>query len=277
MSLLSSEQLAFLAGIVRAELGIVYSEANHYQLEKRVIELAKHFKLEGPLEFYHLAKLGLSPAMKVTFLDHATNNETLFFRDQVVFDAYRQLLSEWMTAGKAKIRIWSAACSYGQEVYSLAMATEEGAMGKLDYRITATDISSRALAAAKEGVYSSLQVNRGLSSTHLSRWFDKVPGNEEVWKVKETLRSHVEWKRLNLIEPFGSLGPFELIFCRNVLIYQNVEHKREILARLFDKLTPGGLLVLGAAESLIGLHDGFETKKIGAANFYQKPSTLSAA
>lgn len=157
------------------------------------------------------------------------------------------------------INIWSAAASSGQEIYTIAMELEN--LRKNNPAIPepillASDISDTILRRAKEGIYSQLEVQRGLPASHLQEYFDQVENNH--WRVKEFLRRNLTFKKLNLLEPWGSLGPFEIIYCRNVLIYQSVENKKKVLEAILEVLRPGGYLILGAAESLFGLSNAFE-------------------
>lgn len=185
-------------------------------------------------------------------IDAMTTNETFFFRDRAPFEQFQR---EWLPALMAKrkdvrrLRIWSAACSTGQEPYSLAMALEEEAAALRDWsvEISATDLCETALEAARRGVYSQFEAQRGLSTARLLRHFEQYNGN---WRVNERLRARVAFRKLNLLSNFRDTGPFDLIFCRNVLIYFDPDVKRDVLARLSEVIADDGYLILGAAETV---------------------------
>lgn len=188
-----------------------------------------------------------------------TTNETLWFRDLHPFTILKNKILPEMT--RAPLKIWSAASSTGQEAYSISMVIEEfkglrpGVL-KAGERIVATDICTNILQHAKQGEYDSLAIARGLGDDAQRKYFDKLNGS--TWKIKTHLSSRVDFKHLNLIDSFSSLGKFDIIFCRNVLIYFNVELKLDILKRMHASLNPGGYLFLGGSEALSGLSSLFE-------------------
>lgn len=184
-------------------------------------------------------------------IDAMTTNETFFFRDRAPFEQFqRELLPELMAKrqDKRRLRIWCTACSTGQEPYSLAMLLEEEAprLEGWSIDILATDLSETALKAARRGVYSQFEVQRGLSTARLLRHFHQHNGN---WRVNDRLRARVTFRALNLLSNFREIGPFDLILCRNVLIYFEPEVKRDVLSRLFDVMADDGSLILGSAET----------------------------
>lgn len=184
-------------------------------------------------------------------IDAMTTNETFFFRDRAPFEWFKhEWLPETMARrrGQRRLRIWSAACSTGQEPYSLAMALEEEAV-RLDgwtVEILASDISETALETARRGVYSQFEAQRGLSTPRLLRHFQPHMGN---WRVSEQLRARIVFRQINLRADFREIGLFDLILCRNVLMYLDPEVKRQTLSRLADTLEDDGYLILGTAES----------------------------
>jgi chemotaxis protein methyltransferase CheR len=188
-----------------------------------------------------------------------TTNETLWFRDTHPFTILKNNVLPEMTA--APLKIWSAASSTGQEPYSISMVIEEfkstrpGVL-KAGEKIVATDICTNILQHAKQGEYDSLAIARGLGADLQKRYFDKV--NDSTWKIKPHLSSRVDFRYLNLIDSFAMLGKFDVIFCRNVLIYFTVDLKLDILKRMHTALKPGGYLFLGGSEALSGLSDHFE-------------------
>ncbi len=196
-------------------------------------------------------------------IDAMTTNETLWFRDAYPFEALKQrILPERLKANAGqRLRIWSAACSSGQEPYSLAITADEferSHMGALrsGLQIIATDLSGSMLTHCRAGEYDSLAIARGLSPERLQRYFDaKSTGR---WAIKAAIKSRVEFRPLNLLDSYAILGKFDVIFCRNVLIYFSAEVKKDILRRMHTALKPGGYLFLGASEALNGLPELYQ-------------------
>lgn len=276
----SGEALRFFAEFIRRELGIVYQEANFYQLETRLEEVARQCGLESAEALFREAKVRVSPQVRLLVLDIATNNETSFFRDPPAFKAIEELvLKEFLSKPpRAPLRIWSAACSFGQEPYSLAMLLEPHRSSlPFGFHITATDVAERVLAAAERGLFTQLQVQRGLPAQLLAKHFTKSRPEETSydWQIRPDLKQRITFCKLNLLDSFASLGPFDLILCRNVLIYQSIERKREIVGKLLGRLNPRGFLILGAAESMLGISDDFEIVRADNATLYRSRPLLS--
>jgi chemotaxis protein methyltransferase CheR len=189
-----------------------------------------------------------------------TTNESFFFRDKIPFDLFRnQIMPALLTARSAQrsIRIWCAAASTGQEPYSLAMCLKEMAGKVAGWRIEmlGTDLSTEVLEKARAGIYSQFEVQRGLPIQLLVKYFAQVG---ETWQVAPELRAMVQYKPLNLLHNFSHLGQFDVVFCRNVLIYFDQPTKIEVLERMARLVQPDGFLVLGAAETVVGLTDAFK-------------------
>jgi len=196
-------------------------------------------------------------------IDAMTTNETFWFRDSYPFEYFRSsLLPELIkSSGGQRIRVWSAACSSGQEPYSLSMAVEEYlratlGVSSMPLEIVATDLSSQILDNAKQGEYDRLSIARGLSEQRLRDYFDQP--DADMWRVKPSIKQRVQFKPLNLQESYFLLGKFDVVFCRNVLIYFSSELKRDILTRMHAAMKPGGYLFLGSSESLASASDLFE-------------------
>lgn len=196
-------------------------------------------------------------------IDAMTTNETFWFRDTYPFQYLAEtVLPEFSKARPAaKIRIWSAACSSGQEPYSISMIFEESlrsryGRGICEGDIMATDLSSVVLDAAKEGKYDRMSLARGLSDQRRSEFFS--PLGSDVWQLKPSVRERVRFRSVNLQDSFLLLGKFDVVFCRNVLIYFATDLKLQILKKIHSNLTPGGYLFLGSSESITGLNDYFE-------------------
>lgn len=282
MSVHSSEMLTYFSNLIEKEIGIQYDRNNAHLLENRLRDLAKVMGFSDvDVLWKEVKSRGLLAHEREMVLDVATNNETTFFRDPEVFDFFRhEFVSKWPKP-EIPLKIWCAASSTGQEIYSLAMVMSQlkAAGVSRNYDILATDFSERVLKQAKQGLYSQLEVQRGLSAHLLVRYFTqetKENSSEVRFRVKPELTSHVRFHRQNLLEPWTHRGPFHIIFCRNVLIYQDVENKRKVIARMAAELTPGGYLVLGGAESLLGLSSDFDMEIYGKACVYKVKSTLRA-
>ena len=271
--------LTFFAELIEKELGIRYPKGNHYQLETRLKEIATQLGLESIEALFEKCKSIVPLQIKNLVLDVATNNETSFFRDKDVFAAFKEavLEGEFGKSDSPRLKIWSAACSTGQEVYSLAMMCEDWKEKDTSryYEIFATDYSQRVLTQAKNGEYSGLEVQRGLPATTLVKWFIESHGDGKSdsaypWSVKPVLRSRITFSQQNLLSPFKNKGPFHVVFCRNVLIYFDVEIKKQVIEKITNVLVPGGLLIMGAAESLIGITDKLQLRRMGKCTFYEK-------
>jgi chemotaxis protein methyltransferase CheR len=196
-------------------------------------------------------------------IDAMTTNETFWFRDIYPYEHLKNnLLPQLMgTRHPGSVRIWSAACSSGQEPYSISMMVEEykrQAMGTLarPVQVVATDLSSIVLDQARRGEYDRLSILRGLSQDRLDRYFETP--SEGVWRAKSFIRDRIEFRPLNLLDSYTGLGKFDIVFCRNVLIYFNAELKRQIMQKIHASLKPQGILYLGSSEGLSGAGDLFE-------------------
>lgn len=275
MTVLPQEMLDFFCALIARETGIQYSAVNAYSLENRLRELAKTLGFADVVALWAEVKgRGLRDVEKSMILDLATNNETSFFRDAEVFSFFKEEIVAKASAASMPLRIWSAACSTGQEPYSLAMILAE-AQRPIAYQILATDFSKRVLQQARSGVYSQLEVQRGLPAQLLIKYFEQVEGagvTASTFKIKAILGQKISFHQLNLLDAWSDKGPFQIVFCRNVLIYQDVDNKKKVIARMADVLLPGGYLVLGGAESLLGLSERFESVLFGRACVYRLKS-----
>jgi chemotaxis protein methyltransferase CheR len=282
---LSPEQIKFFADYIEQKLGIIYAKDNYYQLERRLSDIATTLGVGSVFELWTKAQTGISGQFQSLLLDLSTNNETSFFRDPGLFKAIEEkILVEPRFSGDnpLPLRIWCCATSTGQEVYSMAILLHSWKLQnpRRSFSFLATDYSLRVLKQAEEGKYSQLEIQRGLPEAMINRFFktEKHMSNPAAatgsWIVTEELKKGITFKQQNLLDDFGGIGPFEIVLCRNVLIYQNVENKRRIIAEIARRLVPGGYLVLGAAESLMGLSEDFEMRQIDRAVVYQRKQDL---
>jgi len=233
------------------------------------LDLSLLMSVESLEKLYTLAETGITGQFKQLLLDLATNNETSFFRDMKVFKAIESLVLPGFLQNEpsgAEMRIWSGASSTGQEALSLSIMITEWnlrAPKPIRYSILGTDISERILLRAKKAEYSQLEVQRGLPTPFLLKYFQK--NEQDRWTASPSITKPVEFRKQNLLDPFEFSGKFHLILLRNVLIYQPLPNKIEILKRVTEKLAPGGVLILGSGESLLGLSsDYYQTAYEGA-------------
>lgn len=274
--------LSFFSKYIENELGIVYADHNYFQLQNRLDEMSKLLGLESIEALYTHSQKGITGASRQLLLDIATNNETSFFRDPKAFKAVQStILPSFQKSHYPnwKMRIWSAASSTGQEALSIAMQVCEfnnTAPSPIQFHITATDISERVLSRAKSATYTQLEVQRGLPAPMMIKYFKK--DELDNWKAETNLMNYIDYSKMNLRESFHFPFKFHMIFCRNVLIYQSVDGKKDILKRITDALEPGGFLILGCGESLLGLSDDYEQTIVdGAVIFRRKEKIIKAA
>ena len=250
----------FFRKLLKERSGLVLSADKQYLVESRLLPLARRAGLAGPSELAQVLKGAGAEAQIVEVVEAMTTNESFFFRDKIPFDHFREQIMPALLAARAgqrNIRIWCAAASTGQEPYTLAMCLKEMAPRVAGWRIEiiATDLSTEVLEKAKAGIYSQFEVQRGLPIQLLVKYFSQVGEN---WQIAPELRAMVQYKPLNLLHNFSHLGQFDIIFCRNVLIYFDQETKIDVFDRLAKVLAPDGYLVLGAAETVVGLTDSFK-------------------
>ncbi|AJQ96795.1 CheR family methyltransferase [Gynuella sunshinyii] len=243
--------------------GISLGDNKQYLVTSRLRNILKEHHLSSLEELLVQVKNDIRGQLRTKVIDAMTTNETLWFRDMHPFDILKRvILPEHFAQVKGRpLRIWSAACSSGQEPYSIAFTLEEwgksnpGKISPSD-KIIATDISSSVLAEAKQAEYPMLSLGRGLDTPKINQYFTKV--SEGRWKVKPEYTRKVEFRALNLKDSYAGLGKFDIVFCRNVLIYFTGDLKKDILTRIHGTLRPGGFLVVGASESVGSLQDKYE-------------------
>ena len=248
----------YLRKFLRDHSGLDLSADKQYLIESRLLPLARKAGISGIPELVQKLQGG-SRALITDVVEAMTTNETFFFRDKVPFDHFRETIMPEVIkarAGRRSLRIWCAAGSTGQEPYSLAMSIREMKEKLTGWRIEilATDLSTEVLEKAKAGIYSQFEVQRGLPIQMLVKYFKQTG---ETWQINPELRAMIQHRQLNLLHDFAQLGTFDVIFCRNVLIYFDQDTKINIFNRLARQIEPDGFLVLGAAETVVGLTDTF--------------------
>jgi chemotaxis protein methyltransferase CheR len=274
---LTAQEFAFISGLVRRDAAIVLETGKEYLVEARLLPLARQLGVATVSEFVNRAQHRPEAETHRRIVDALTTNETSFFRDgepfsQLVSTVLPDMLTRRST--NRNLKIWSAACSSGQEPYTLAMVLQDAMPPGWSFDIVGTDISQEMLTRAEAGQYSQLEINRGLPATLLVRHFERNGAN---WRVSPALRKSVTFKRLNLAAPFPSMGPFDIVFIRNVLIYFDVQTKRSVLQRVASTLRPDGWLFLGSAETTIGIDDRFERVVAGRTSAYRLRSAPKTA
>jgi chemotaxis protein methyltransferase CheR len=256
---------------LESQCGIVLGDSKQYLVRSRLSPLVSKYKLASLSDLLRDVVSGRNRELRIASVDAMTTNETLWFRDSYPFAVLADKLLPELAATKRPLKIWSAASSSGQEPYSIAMTileTQQKKPGSLgNVAITATDISASMLDMCKAGVYDNLALGRGLSPERRRAFFEDV--GDGRMKVKDNVKRLVTFRPQNLMESYSMLGKFDIIFCRNVLIYFSAEMKSKVLNQMAGNLNPGGYLLLGASESLTGLTDRFEMVRCNPGIIYK--------
>ncbi|GJE58648.1 CheR family methyltransferase [Methylobacterium trifolii] len=247
----------YLRAYLKQRSGLALTAEKRYLVESRLTPVCRRFGQASLRDLVGALKISRDTAMERAVVEAMTTNETFFFRDRLPFDLFRDVLlpqAMAQAAGRRRLRIWCAASSTGQEPYSLAILLQEAAakLAGWHVEIVATDLSTEVIEKARLGLYSQFEVQRGLPVQWLLKYFTQIG---EQWQIGASLRSMVDYRQINLLNGFEALGTFDVIYCRNVLIYFDAPTKADILNRLAASLAPDGALLLGAAETVIGLTD----------------------
>lgn len=258
---MTPQDFDYLRQMLRQRSGLVLSAEKQYLAESRLLPVARKHGLGSLTEL--VGKLRASPVaapLDVAVIEAMTTNESFFFRDKVPFEYFNTVIMPALMAARSRekrIRIWCTAAAAGQEPYSLAMSLKAIGPSRAGWRveIVATDISNEVLEKAKAGIYSQFEVQRGLPIQQLVKFFTQVG---EAWQIAPEIRGMVKFRPLNLLNDFSSLGTFDLVFCRNVLIYFDQDTKIAVFNRIARQMPPDGYLILGAAETVVGLTDAFK-------------------
>jgi chemotaxis protein methyltransferase CheR len=280
---LQGDEARILSQYIYSLCGVYLDESKGYLLENRLSDLLVKTGCRSFTELYVKARSEPSRALARQIVNAVTTGETSFFRDTSPFDLLRhKLLPELIDQRKRStlrgqpvpIRIWSAACSTGQEVYSTAIVLKEllGDISAYSIRLMGTDVSDQAVATASYGVYNSIEAGRGLTQAQLERYFTNAQGG---WKVRDEIRAMASFRVQNLMEDFSGLGRFDIIMCRNVAIYFTEADKKSLFNRMERMLPPDGALVIGSTESLAGICPQYEAMRYLRSVYYRiKPQSL---
>lgn len=255
--------------------GIVLGENKQYLVSSRLSRLMSEKNIISLGQLLDEVTNKNNRGLQESIIEAMTTNETSWFRDIHPFENFREIILPDICKDRTSlIRIWSAACSSGQEPYSISMSIHEFQMFrpgllKSDVKIIATDISPAILDYARKAKYESLAMARGLSDERKKRYFKEVSGD---WEISQNIRSRVEFREVNLLNNYALLGKFDIIFCRNVLIYFAEKSKLDILERITRTLNPGGYLYLGGSEALVGLGNEYEIIRTSGGVIYKLKS-----
>jgi chemotaxis protein methyltransferase CheR len=269
-------ELKLISQYIQDISGIYLDQSKSYLFETRLSSVAEAHGCKTYQELYGKAKNDPAKIIEKAIVDAITTNETLFFRDKGPFELMQhKILPEVIDARSAKtslktqIKIWSAAASTGQELYSIAIVIKELLRDSPNYAFTllGTDISDAAITQASYGKYNRFEIERGLDKKYLQKYFTLFG---DSWKIKDEIRAMVTFRKLNLMHPLTALGKFDIIFCRNVAIYFNLEDRKKLFNKLADSLSDDGYLIIGSTESLTGVCPRFVPKRHLRSIFYQK-------
>ena len=273
---ISSDEIKLLSKYIYEISGIYLDESKKYLLETRLNSIVQEHGCANYLEFQKKAKADASKAIERKIIDAISTNETLFFRDTGPFQLLQhKILPELIDARtpkapglKTTLKIWSAASSTGQELYSVAIVLQDllGDLSKYAIKLLGTDISDAAITQASSGRYNKFEIERGLARDKLTKYFTLAG---QTWKVNDQLRSMVNFRKLNLMLPFAGMGKFDIVLCRNVAIYFTLEDRKKLFNKIAEILEPDGYLIIGSTESLTGVCPRFIPKRHLRSIFYQ--------
>jgi chemotaxis protein methyltransferase CheR len=266
-----ADGISFVCSLVRARSAIELEASKSYLIEARLAPLAKQHGFQSPTELIHGVRTAKHPDLERRVVEAMTTNETTFFRDLHPFEALRTAVLPNLATRNAPQRslsIWSAACSTGQELYSIAMLLREHFPALLSWslKLVGTDLSDEVVERARAARYSQIEVNRGLPANLLMKYFQR---DGMHWKLAPDVAAAATFSKLNLIEAWPVLPAFDVVMLRNVLIYFSPETKKTILRKVRQVMAPHGVLFLGAAETTMGLDASFEREQAGQCVYYR--------
>lgn len=258
---MKQEDFELFSTLVKQRSGLVLTPEKSYLLESRLFPVARKHNMKTIEDVAQALRIKRDEVLMTDITEAMTTNESFFFRDQKPFTLFQKTILPELLASRASrkhIRIWSAAASSGQEAYSLAMICAEEAARLQGWKIDiiGTDLSREMIARAKTGIYSQFEVQRGLPVTYLIKYFQQITGDK--WQIKDNLRQMVQFREANLLTDFGLIGTFDVVYCRNVLIYFDMPTKTKVLNAISAIMPPDGFLLMGGAETVLGVCDKFK-------------------
>lgn len=271
------DEFQILAQYIHTLCGVNLAAKKAYLIESRLSNLVEETGCSSYIELYQKAKSDLSGKLPRKIIDCITTGETSFFRDAAPFELLRHKIlpdiidrhtRSFPHTTAIPIHIWSAACSTGQEVYSIATVLQEllGDPSLHNIRLLGTDISNEAIARASQGIYNHIEIERGLPQQNIERYFHH---HEDGWKIKDEIRALATFKKANLLEDFSGLGKFDIVLCRNVAIYFTEQDKLSLFQRLIKMLNPNGILIIGSTESITSICPSVESHRHMRSTYYQ--------
>jgi chemotaxis protein methyltransferase CheR len=280
---MTPDEFGYLRDLLKERSGLVVTEEKQYLLETRLMPLARKSGVHNMSELIAALRAPDGEPLRKQATEAMTINESFFFRDKMPFENFENIMVPTLTGARGarrQLRIWSAAASTGQEPYSLAIQVREMEdwLAGWNVEILGTDISAEVLEKARSGLYSQFEVQRGMPIQKLVQYFQQ---NGSLWQIDSALRAMVRYEQFNLLDDFSRFGTFDIVFCRNVLIYFDADTKRDILARIARQMAPDGYLVLGAAETVLGIAEDFtpvpEARGLYALNGQGAPAKPNGA
>ena len=276
MTTITADEFSVFSKYIYALCGVALDSTKTYLIETRLKSMMQQYACSSFMDLHSKAKADRSGSMEKEIVNAITTNETLFFRDASPFEVFKHKILPDLIDARSKaspgrtvpLRIWSAACSTGQEVYSIAIALREalGNLNNFQISILGTDISDDAVTKASYGKYNKFEIERGLAPQTLNKYFTLMG---DGWKIKDEIRAMAVFKKFNLMKPFAGLGRFDIVFCRNVAIYFTPADKKMVFEKIATVLEPDGSLIIGSTESLTGVTGMFEPKRYMRSIFYQ--------
>ena len=259
--------------ILETSSGIVLGDNKQYLVASRLGPLMADQGVSDLGELVARLRRPGSGTLQARVIEAMTTNETQWFRDGYPFRVLKEhILPAYVKQNQRSVRVWSAACSSGQEAYSISMTVDEfnqTGRGSIDAEIVGTDIAPRMIEAARQGRYRASVARRGLNAERQQRYFREL--GDDVWEVRPEIKRRATFKLHNLLDSYASLGRFDIIFCRNVLIYFSTDSRRDIIHRMAQSVRPGGWLIIGASESLSGYAGDFEMHRLDGGVVYRRP------
>lgn len=273
--IMTRDDIRFIADFLKKESGISLDEGKSYLINSRLFPAMRDLGVGSTAEMISRIRNG-DRIVSRYLIEIMTTNETFFFRDERVFEFFEKEIVRKLDGrfwDKGKLRIWSAACSYGQEAYSIAMILSQNRtyLGNRKVEILGSDISEEALTRARSGIYSDFEMKRGLPPHYRDRYFNKA-SNGASWRISDDIRQMVRFRHFNLMDDFCQLGTFEIVFMRNVLLYFDNETRTSVLKKLHRQIAPQGILVLGGVETVSGLRTLYRQIP-GQRGFFEKVTT----
>jgi len=257
--ILRKDEFDTIAEFLKQRSGLALTQDKLYLIETRLQPIVRNHGMKDIMEMIARLKAGSLPPVVITEITEAmTTNESMFYRDTKPFEYLTKVMVPALkAAGRTHLRIWSAACSTGQEPYSIVMSLKEmgAALGSMTFEVIATDLNEKVLERARAGVFTQFEVQRGLPITMLVKYFKQQPGN--LWEIQPAAKTPVKFMAMNLLDSYALLGRFDIVFCRNVLIYFDDKGKSQVLDKLSNALNPPGFLMLGGAETILSLSNKY--------------------